>query len=264
VNGTNGDDSIVIDDPGSGILVSGLSAEVAIFGAEAANDRLTINALGGADVVNANGLAAGKIALTLNGGLGADVLFGSQGDDTIIGGDGDDTAFMGAGNDTFIWNPGDDNDTIEGQGGVDTLLFNGANISEKIDISANGGRIRFTRDIANVTMDLNDVEHIQFPARGGVDQITVNDLSGTDVTAIDVDLAGTPGSGVGDGAADTVIVNGTNGADAIVVAGSGADVSVLGLAAQVNVTTSEAANDRLIINALAGDDVIEASVWPQA
>ena len=82
----------------------------------------------------------------------------------------------------FVWNPGDDNDTVEGQAGIDTLLFNGANINENIDISANGGRVRFTRDVANVTMDLNDVEQIQFNALGGADNVVVNDLSGTDVT----------------------------------------------------------------------------------
>jgi hypothetical protein len=43
---------------------------------------------------------------------------------------------------------GDDNDIVEGQAGFDTMLFNGANISENIDISANGGRTRFTRNVA--------------------------------------------------------------------------------------------------------------------
>ena len=57
---------------------------------------------------------------------------------------------MGAGDDTFVWNPGDDNDTVEGQAGIDTLLFNGANVAENIDISANGGRVLFFRNIANV------------------------------------------------------------------------------------------------------------------
>ena len=76
---------------------------------------------------------------------------------------------MGAGDDTFVWNPGDDNDTLEGQAGFDTMLFNGANIAENIDISANGGRVRFFRDVANVTMDLNDVEAIDFNALGGAD-----------------------------------------------------------------------------------------------
>ena len=76
---------------------------------------------------------------------------------------------MGAGDDVFVWNPGDDNDTLEGQAGMDTLKFNGANIAEKINISANGGRVLFSRDIANVTMDLNDVESIDFNALGGAD-----------------------------------------------------------------------------------------------
>ncbi len=133
---------------------------------------------------------------------------------------------MGAGDDTFVWNPGDGSDTVEGQAGFDTMLFNGANINEKIDISANGSRVRFTRDVASITMDLNGVEGINFNARGGADTITVNDLSGTDVTQVNLDLAGVPGSGVGDGSADSVIVNGTNGNDVITVAGDASGVAV--------------------------------------
>ena len=140
-------------------------------------------------------LEADGIQLTINGGLGDDMLLGSEGDDLINGGDGNDTALMGAGDDTFVWNPGDDNDTLEGQAGFDTMLFNGANIAENIDISANGGRVRFFRNIANVTMDLNDVEAIDFNALGGADTITVNDLSGTDVTEVNLNLAGTIGGG---------------------------------------------------------------------
>ena len=73
---------------------------------------------------------------------------------------------------------------VEGQDGTDTLLFNGANISENIDITANGARARFTRDIATITMDLNGVEHINFNALGGADNITVGDLTGTGVTQV--------------------------------------------------------------------------------
>ena len=55
-------------------------------------------------------------------------------------------------------------------------------------------------------MDVNDIEHIQFNALGGADKITVNNLAGTDVTQVDIDLAGTPGGTQGDGAADLVTV----------------------------------------------------------
>src|SRR6202040_510459 len=98
----------------------------------------------------------------------------------VVGGRGNDVAFLGNGNDTFIWNPGDGSDIVEGQAGTDTLVFNGANVAENMDISANGGRVRFFRDVANITMDLNGVENIQVNALGGADTITVNDLTGTD------------------------------------------------------------------------------------
>src|SRR5205823_11725529 len=99
-------------------------------------------------------------------------------------------------------------------------LFNGTNIAENIDISANGTRVRFARDVANIVMDLNGVERIDFTARGGADQVFVNDLSGAGVTQISLDLAANPTTGIGDGAADTVIVTGTANADTIHVTGA--------------------------------------------
>jgi Ca2+-binding RTX toxin-like protein len=137
------------------------------------------------------------------------------------------------------------------------MRFNGANVSENIDISANGGRVRFFRDIANIVMDLDDVERINFAALGGADVIVVNDLSGTDLVDINTDLAGT--GGVGDAQPDTVIVNGTSEDDVILAVGDAARTSVLGLSVQINITGAEATNDRLTINALAGDDVVDGT-----
>jgi Ca2+-binding RTX toxin-like protein len=253
VNGTNGADQILVGGTASGVKIAGLAASIRITGAEAARDQLIVNALGGDDIVNASNLQAGVIVLTLNGGAGNDLLIGSQGDDLIIGGTGNDVALMGAGDDTFVWNPGDGSDTVEGQGGHDTLLFNGANIAEQINLSANGSRLRFTRDVANIVMDVNGVERVDFNARGGADTITMNDLTGTGVTEVNLDLGGN------DGAADTVIVNGTNAADVILAQGDASGVNVTGLAAVVRITGAEAANDRLIINALGGDDVVTGS-----
>jgi Ca2+-binding RTX toxin-like protein len=253
VNGTNGADQFGAAGDAGGVSVFGLSAKVNVFFQEQANDRLTLNGLGGDDVINAQSLEADGIRLTMNGGLGNDVFIGSEGDDLINGGDGNDVALMGAGDDVFVWNPGDDNDTLEGQAGFDEMVFNGANVSENINISANGGRVIFFRDIANVVMDLNDTEAITFNALGGADNIVVNDLSGTDVTEINLNLS------EGVAAADTVTVRGTNGDDVALVVGDAAGTSVFGLAAQVNITGAQAANDRLAVNALAGDDVVEAS-----
>jgi Ca2+-binding RTX toxin-like protein len=222
-------------------------------------DTLTVNGLGGPDTIDASQLLAGQVNLTINGGDGDDLTTGSAGDDLVNGGRGNDVALLGAGADTFVWNPGDGSDIVEGQAGVDTLLFNGANINERIDISANGSRVRFTRDVANITMDLNRTETIDFNALGGADTITVNDLTGTDVKNVKIDLASPTGSGTGDGQADTIIINATGGDDVILVSSSGGVITVSGLAETVTISGAEAANDRLVINGLGGDDVIQAS-----
>ena len=126
---------------------------------------------------------------TLNGGGGDDTLLGGDGNDTVVGGKGNDTAFLGAGNDTFIWNPGDGNDTVGGGTGFDTLDFRGANKGETIEISANGSGALFTRAAGNI--DLNGVERIQFEAQGQhSDNITIDDLTGTDVKQVAIDLGG--------------------------------------------------------------------------
>src|SRR5215216_937201 len=226
VNGGNGAETFTLTANGSRVRFD--RVDPAPFSLDiGTTENIVVNMNGGDDVFTAgNGLAT-LIQLTVDGGAGndtitggdgADVLLGGDGNDLITGGRGNDTAVLGAGDDSFVWNPGDGSDTVEGQAGTDTLLFNGANIAEKIDISANGGHARFTRDIAGITMDLNGVEKIAFNALGGADTITVNDLSGTGVTQVDVNLAA---NGAGDGAADTVVVDGTNGANTIEVLGSG-------------------------------------------
>ena len=164
---------------------------------------------------------------------------------------------MGAGDDTFVWNPGDGSDIVEGQDDHDAMIFNGADQNETVNISANGERVRFTRDIANITMDLNDVERVDFNALGGADKITVNDLSGTDLTELNLNLSAT--GGAGDNQADTVIINGTNNDDAIVASGSAGHAVVVGLGAQINITGAEPAADRLVLNGQGGDDDIDAS-----
>jgi hypothetical protein len=75
---------------------------------------------------------------------------------------------------------GDGSDVVEGQDGHDAMTFNAANASEHFDISANGRRVRFTRDVGNIVMDVNGLEEIDLNALGGADLLNVNDVSGTD------------------------------------------------------------------------------------
>ena len=226
-------------------------------------ENLALNMNGGYDTfTGSNGLAP-LIKLTIDGGAGDDTITGGDGDDVLIGGDGNDTiiggrgndvALMGAGDDTFIWNPGDGSDTLEGQAGTDTLQFNGANVSERFDVSANGARVRFTRDVANIVMDLGGVEHVNVAERGGADTTLVHDLTGTEATNVQIDLAASPNTGVPDGASDSVIVEGTNGADVVTLSGSTVD----GLAASVSILSADP-TDNLTIRGLDGDDVLDAT-----
>jgi Ca2+-binding RTX toxin-like protein len=259
VNGTETNDVIKVSGSATNVNVTGLSAAVTVLGGESGLDKLIINGLGGDDTIDASAVSAGAIDLVLNGGAGNDILIGGDGNDVLNGQQGADTMFGGPGDDTFVWNPGDGSDIVEGQGGVDTMLFNGANIAEEVDISANGQRVRFFRNIANITMDCDGVEVVKFNALGGADKITVNDLTGTDVKNVNLDLANPPASGQGDNIGDSVIINGTVNDDAVTVSNNAAAITVQGLAATVNIFGTDPALDTLTIDALAGNDVVTAA-----
>jgi Ca2+-binding RTX toxin-like protein len=129
-------------------------------------ERLTVNGLGGGDVVEPDPAAptgvAGRTSLTLNGGTGddaltgsdgadainggggldklsggasadlisggddADVLEGDGGDDRVVGDRGSDAMNGGAGDDTLVWNNGDGTDVLNGDDGRDDVEVNGA------------------------------------------------------------------------------------------------------------------------------------------
>lgn len=266
LNGTDNADTIAVV-AGSSLAyqVTGLPSLINVKGSEAI-DRLTINGLGGDDKLSATALPAVLTQLTLDGGAGNDSFIGGRGNDTFFGGDGndfvnggagDDIAFLGAGDDVFVWNPGDGSDIVEGQAGHDILRFVGANVSEQMTVSANGSRAKLFRDVANITMDFNETEQLDIIALGGQDVITINDMSGTGVKQINLDLAGnTPLSG--DGLVDRIVINGTNADDTIVVNNNATAIQVFGLAANISIVNADR-NDILELKALGGDDVLEAS-----
>ncbi len=264
VNGGNGAEVFTITANGSRVRFD--RTNPAPFSLDiGTTEHLVVNANGGDDLITASGNLASLIQITVDGGAGNDTILGGNGNDLLLGGDGDDiidgnqgddVAFLGAGNDLFIWDPGDGSDIVEGQDGIDTMLFNGANIGEVIDVSANGRRVRFFRNIANIVMDLNDVEVIDFNALGGADTITINNLSGTDVNRINLNLSAA-GSG-GDGQTDTITAKGTNSNDVALLQGNASSVTVLGLAATIAIAGAEV-QDVLKIDLLAEDDVIDAT-----
>jgi Ca2+-binding RTX toxin-like protein len=255
VDGSQFDDTIDV----AGATVSGLAAPLTIAGAEA-TDELRVNALAGFDRVSAT---ATTLALTADGGPDDDALVGGPAAETLLGGDGndavdgnggDDRALLGAGDDGFTWDAGDGSDVVEGQEGMDTLAFNGSGAAESFSAFAAGPRVRFTRDVGNITMDLDDIERIDAAAVGGGDTLAASDLSGTDLTAIRL-AAGT------DGAADRVFADGSAGADAVTVTGGPGTTNLAGLpnGLMLAVTGTQAPTDELHVRGLGGDDTIDAS-----
>jgi RTX calcium-binding nonapeptide repeat (4 copies) len=219
------------------------------------NDSLRID--------DANGAFTDSIPTTISGGDGNDSLqggqvqiaaenetyYGGDGNDRVDGGKGADTAYLGDGDDTFNWDNGEGSDVVEGQDGHDTMVFNGAGINETVSLTANAGRLKFFRVQGNVTMDTDGVEQVDDNTFGGSDSVTVNDLSATDVTQTNIDLGGV------DAAADSVVVNGTEGDDHIAVNGAGTGVDVTGLANTVSIRHAEP-TDSLAINTLGGNDQV--------
>jgi Ca2+-binding RTX toxin-like protein len=243
VNATGREDNVEVTGTGSFYSVLGLPTVINVGNSEGALDHLVVQLGDGNDTFSAEALAAGVAILSVDGGAGDDFVLGSQGPDT------------------FIWNPGDGSDTVEGQAGQDTLQFKGSDLAENFDLSANGNRVRFLRAVENaadVSIDLHGVEQIDLSAQGGTDTITVNDLSPTDLVALNLDLDSALGTGFGDNASDSIIINGTAGDDAIQIASFGARVAIGGVFPFVNIT-GEDGLDTLTVNTLSGDDGVDAA-----
>ena len=231
---------------------------IQVFG-NGGNDVITLDETNGALPAAQLSGGAGNDTLTggsgndsLSGGVGNDFIAGGAGNDTLVGGggndflDGDqgaDVAFLGAGNDVFRWDQGDGSDRVEGGSGSDELLFNGFAADEQFTLSASGDHALLSRVQGNIVMNLHEVEKVTVNASGGADTINVNDLKGTGVTDVLVNLGV---NGAGDGAADTININDDV---ARVVDNGNGNLTIFEVSgATVHITGFEAANDHLFID----------------
>ena len=252
VNASPFDDTIDVSDT----TVTGLAAPLTLVGTAA----LRVNSLAGFDRIASTATA---LAVTADGGPDDDALVGGPAAETFLAGDGVDAvdgnggadrALLGAGDDRFTWDDGDGSDIVEGEDGMDTMAFNGSGEAESFAASAAGARVRFTRDVGSIAMDLAGVERIDAAAVGGGDSLMVGDVSGSDLTALRF-ATGT------DGAGDSVVADGSGGGDAVTISGGPGLTNVAGLpnGLMLAVSGAQAPTDRLTLNGRDGADAIDAS-----
>jgi hypothetical protein len=110
--------------------------------------------------------------------------------------------------------------------------------------------------VANIRMDMDNVEQLDLTALGGADKVTIEDMSGTDFRRALVDLSGPAGGG--DLAKDVVKVNGTQNADQVDVVTDGSAVVVQGLPTKTRISGSEP-SDALQVNTLGGNDTVDVA-----
>lgn len=189
----------------------------------------------------------------LLGGGGLDLLQGGAGNDFVDGNAGTDTELLGAGKDTAAWIPGEGNDVVVGGPGRDSLVFTGSAGDEAFSVAASGDTVVLLRSLGSIRMDLLGIESVEIQALGGADTVAASDLTGTGLSALDIDLS-VPGS-QGDGAADAVTVNGTGAADDIEIDAVDGKIAVSGLSPATTITGGEV-TDTVQVNALGGDDTV--------
>ena len=247
MDGGAGNDTLRLDE------TNGAMPRIEFHGGDG-NDQL----FGGS---KADSLLGGPGGDTLVGNSGDDNLVGDAGNDKAIGGPGDDTVSLGADSDQFTWNPGDGNDLhVDGDTGTDTLLFNGSDAGETVNVGpvpgdASRARVeRFTSsDPTRRGVNFSGFELLKTIMAGGTDLVNVadHDLPGLNVLRVGL------GTGQGDHAFVQAFGNGPAGSSGVRVGGSpAAGVTVSDLPATVLIT-----GDTMIVQVAgnSGNDVIDAS-----
>ena len=247
------------------VSISGLPTQLTI--AHADGDRLGIDGGDGDDSINVSAVPTKIIEqFGLNGGTGNDTITGSAGADEITGGIGNDIAAgrgggdginLGAGNDLVLWTHGDGSDFIIGGADFDTLRLTGAAVDEQILLGSIGGQTKLTHGPDVATLTLETVERVQIATLGGADVIFVQNLTGSGIGEVAIDLAATVGGKTADTKTDGVAFSGTTGGDTIVLSMLGSKISVSGLAMTASVD-HVGKTDIITISGGGGPDLISA------
>ncbi|MET0684405.1 MAG: calcium-binding protein [Solirubrobacteraceae bacterium] len=250
----------------------------------------------GAGVITLTGVtAAAYPALTqttIDGGAGNDQIFGSEkvddmhggaGDDQIIGDDnpaGTRDVFAGeAGDDLLIWRGGEDDDTMDGGDGADTVQVQGAGAPEAFTIkpSTTAGRVIFDRlatpGPGPFNLDIGTTETLDLNAGGGDDTLATEVGTGP---GFKLDVSGGDGNDVLDAGDAADLILGDAGNDAITPddnpagtrdiaqGGDGDDILTWNGGDDDDVNDGGAGNDTVVVNGAGAPEAftLNASATP--
>ena len=180
--------------------------------------------------------AASTIALTADGGDGADSLVGGTGADTLrgaggadvlVGGRGGDLLDGGSGDDRFIWTFGDGGDRIIGGADNDTLQIIGTTADDSLTLRVDGNQVVLEfSGVASDALDIREVEAIEVTGGDGDDLLSVGVLSSTTVSKVVFD--GGRGADILDGSGATRAVEARGSADDDTLIGGAGNDSLAG------------------------------------
>ncbi len=236
----------MFDGPGDDLLDFSLNAARIIFTTSSGNDSVI-------------GTAFDDI---ITGSAGTDRLEGLAGNDILTGGLGNDALFGGDDSDRFIWSAGDGFDMIEGGGGSNDLVFNG----DAAPGATNVFRVGRSGTRADVGIDgfasvsTANVQYLRLYGGLGADTFYVSDLTGTQVSVVELNYS----SGVGSNA----LIDATPRNDAVTVApvilGVEIGAQVTGLYALVIIAGAKIVDpanlDRVTVRGLEGNDTLKSAV----
>jgi Ca2+-binding RTX toxin-like protein len=248
----NAGDSLAVSGDAAAIRVDGLGAGVVLHGAEA-HDQLTLRLGAGNDLANLTALAAGAIAVTVEGGDGDDVVIGHAGSDRVIGGKGIDLVQMGAGDDRYEWRIGDGNDQVDGGAGTDTLAATASHGNDRIDLRGDAGGATLSTVQGGENLRLSAIERVELAMLGGRDDVSLSGLEGSGIAEIALSLspdgaAGTP---------DRVITGASSADDSITLAAQPGGLMLQGMPWRASIVGLDA-QDLVSVAALDGNDSIDA------
>ena len=272
LDGGDGNDALLYDGSGGATLTGGTGGDVIIIGADAGG---VISVDGGADsdyiVDNSS-----DPTVTIHGGSGDDSITGGYGGGAahyLYGDDGNDIIASRGPNDAISGGNGDDTITMNMPTGVMTTPIDGGAGSNSLAVTFTNGvdtiHVTHTNDIgvsssSGGSFTASNIHAVSLALGTGHDTITVDNLSGSSVTSLTIDV------GANDHAADAVTLGASNSGDSFTLSGNDPNAGIqivhttsanVGWIQQIYVQhTVRGDGDTLTIVGGSGADTMDASL----